>query len=194
MPVTTGSCRRRSISRGLPGTNDLQVNLTARQPEDGPVQAIAVTEDLQDRQPDAVPVEGDRLLVARAPPHDPQRACGEVRWASVPARALCPWRQSVTPAPTAPVCGLQQCLSRQSPSRTTPPAVGQTSRLHYPLAAEADVRPKWGCINIQQPAPRGALDNRAPTRRYGRQPDVSTWLSSAPERVICAATCMTWHG
>jgi hypothetical protein len=35
--------------RCLPGTDDLQVNLTAGQPEDGPVQAIAVVEGLQDR-------------------------------------------------------------------------------------------------------------------------------------------------
>src|SRR5215470_9658424 len=57
--------------RCLPGTDDLQVNLAAWQPEDGPVQAIAVVEGLQDRQPDGVPVEGDRLLVTRAPPHHP---------------------------------------------------------------------------------------------------------------------------
>src|SRR5262249_34985540 len=57
--------------RCLPGTDDLQVNLTVWQPEDGPVQAIAVVEGLQDRQPDGVPVEGDRLLITRAPPHHP---------------------------------------------------------------------------------------------------------------------------
>jgi len=37
------------------------VNLAAGQPEDGPVQAIAVVEGLQDRQPGGVPVEGNRV-------------------------------------------------------------------------------------------------------------------------------------
>jgi hypothetical protein len=54
--------------------------LAARQPEYDPVQAIAVLEGLQDWQADGVPVEGDRLLVPRAPPRDPQRTCGQVHW------------------------------------------------------------------------------------------------------------------
>jgi hypothetical protein len=44
------------------------VNLTAWQPEDGPVKAVAVVEGLQDRQPDGVPVEAAVFNPALAAP------------------------------------------------------------------------------------------------------------------------------
>src|SRR5215831_6678840 len=95
--------------RCLPGTDDLQVNLAAWQPEDGPVQAVAVVEGLQDRQPDGVPVEGDRLLVTRAPPHHPERAYGQVRGPACP-RGLCAHGSSLSPRPGR--SGLRGCRRR----------------------------------------------------------------------------------
>jgi hypothetical protein len=62
-------CRLRRICQ----TDDLYVNLPAGQAKDRPVQAVAVLESFQDRQPNRVPVEGDRLVVTRAPQHDTQR-------------------------------------------------------------------------------------------------------------------------
>src|SRR6185437_13565213 len=53
--------------------DDLQMHGAAGQPEDRPVQAIAVLEGFQHRQADDVPVEDDRLLILGAPPHDTQR-------------------------------------------------------------------------------------------------------------------------
>ena len=104
--------------RRLPGTDDLQVNLAAGQREDGPVQAIAVVEGLQDRQPDGVPVEGDRLLVTRAPPHHSQRAYGEVRW-PVRRPGLGAHGGSLSPPSwLLQSSGCSRCLSRPSPSRT----------------------------------------------------------------------------
>ena len=67
--------------------DDLQVNRATGQAKDRPVQAVAVAEGFEHRQPDRVPVEADRLVVIRAPPHHPQRTYGKMLR---PARAwLC---------------------------------------------------------------------------------------------------------
>ena len=68
---------------GIGQPHDLQVNRAARQAKDRPVQAVAVVEGLQHRQPDDVAVEGDRLVVMITPSHDTQRSRRKVPW---PAR------------------------------------------------------------------------------------------------------------
>src|SRR5215510_7516410 len=78
----------RWIGRRAPQPDDLQVYRAAGQAEDRPVQAVAVVERFQHRQADDVPVEDDRLVVPRTPPHHPQRTHRKMRW---PARALRLW-------------------------------------------------------------------------------------------------------
>lgn len=86
------------------------------------------------RAADSVPVEGDRPLVTRAPPHYPQRARGQVRW----------------PACPGPVPMTAACHSRprplQSPGRTTlvPPTrrAGCTTHARQ-MSVLAAARPRW---------------------------------------------------
>jgi hypothetical protein len=65
-------------------TDDFQVNRAAGQAKNRPVQAVAAVEGFQNRQPDNVPVEADRLLVVRAPAHHPQRTHGKMLWPARP--------------------------------------------------------------------------------------------------------------
>jgi hypothetical protein len=58
---------------------------------------------------------------------------------STSSQVLDQYRHSFTPG-LLQSAGCSRCLSRQSPNRTTRAAVGQTSRLHYRLAADADIR------------------------------------------------------
>jgi hypothetical protein len=114
--------------RCLPGPNDLQVNPAARQPEDGPVQAVAVAEGLQDRQPDSVPVKGtvsSYCALHRSTRSAPAGKCAGQRacWGRVPMTAVC------HPAPGCSTLRLQQVPSRQP--RAAPqalPPTGQASR------------------------------------------------------------------
>ena len=82
-----GPARRPGTMPARPGRSPGEP--VARQPEDGPVQAVAVEEGLQDGQPDGVPVEGDRLLVTRSTARPAARLRAGAL-ASVPAQALCP--------------------------------------------------------------------------------------------------------
>src|SRR5262249_54282699 len=102
-------------------------------------QAVAVVEGLQDSQPDSVPVEGDRLLIPRAPPHDPQRTHGKVRW---PARTprLCTHGGSLhRTAPASPAASpIRAAIGPQYPPPCRP-AADPARRPHHPLAARASI-------------------------------------------------------
>ena len=81
--------------------------------EDRPVQAVAAVEGLQDRQPDGVPVAGERLLVTSAPPATRARLRGGAL-ASPSAAVLCPCG-SLSPHSSgcsSPSGRVHRCLSR----------------------------------------------------------------------------------
>jgi hypothetical protein len=103
-------------------------------------------EGLQDRQPDGIPVEGDRLLVPRAPPHDPQRACGQVRSSSTA------WRTRSSRSKTA---SSPRPKATERPRHTRKPrAHGQPRRRGHPLQLARQGSRRAALILHMQPQAR----------------------------------------